>query len=210
VCGAPTASPAPRPRCAARNSRRCRSSPKPRQKSTLTALVAPTGDTLEASVSARDAGPCSAPAVPDGDRAARQSDPRRVRGARRDSTHLLDERAKEDDLFPDRNGYSFGRWDGDKLIVETTHLKEAVDQTRYPHSDQAKIVEEYRLVTNDDGSKILVANMTMTDPAFYTQPITAEKKWAYLPGVRLLPYECNEPTWESHLEQLREQQGGTG
>ena len=30
----------------------------------------------------------------------------------------------------------------DKLIVETTHLKEAVDQGRYPHSADAKIVEE--------------------------------------------------------------------
>ena len=50
----------------------------------------------------------------------------------------------------------------DMLIVETTHLKEAVDQTRFPHSDQAKILEEYRLVENDDGSKVLVANMTLT------------------------------------------------
>lgn len=123
---------------------------------------------------------------------------------------FLGERAKESDLFPDRNGYSFGRWDGDKLIVETTHLKEAVDQGRYPHSDQAKVVEEYHLITNDDGSKVLVANMTMTDPAFYTQPITAEKKWIHQPGVRLLPYECNEPLWESHLEELRQQQGGAG
>jgi len=120
----------------------------------------------------------------------------------------LGARAKEEDLFPDRNGYSFGRWQGDKLIVETTHLKEAVDQGRYPHSADAKIVEEYSLVTNDDGSKILTANMTMTDPKFYTQPVVAEKKWQYLPGVRLLPYECNEPTWDAHLETLREQRGG--
>ena len=120
---------------------------------------------------------------------------------------FTDERAKESDLFPDRNGYSFGRWEGDKLIVETTHLKEAVDQARYPHSDQAKVVEEYHLVTNDDGSKVLVANMTMTDPTFYTQTITAEKKWLYQPGVRLLPYECNEPAWDGHLEELRQQQG---
>jgi hypothetical protein len=117
----------------------------------------------------------------------------------------LGERAKEEDLFPDRNGYSFGRWEGDKLIVETTHLKEAVDQQRYPHSDQAKIVEEYHLETRDDGSKVLVANMTLEDPAFYAETIEAEKKWLGQPGVRLLPYECNEPTWESHLEELRQQ-----
>jgi hypothetical protein len=118
----------------------------------------------------------------------------------------LGEPANPEDLFPDRNGYSFGRWDGDKLIVETTHLKEAVDQQRYPHSDQAKIVEEYHLETRDDGSKVLVANMTLEDPAFYTETIKAEKKWLAQPGVRLLPYECNEPTWDSHLETLRQQQ----
>lgn len=123
---------------------------------------------------------------------------------------FLGERAKEDDLFPDRNGYSHGRWEGDKLIVETTHLKEAVDQARYPHSDQAKIVEEYTLATTDDGTKVLTARMTMTDPVFYTQAITAEKKWQLQPGVRLLPYECNEPAWEEHLERLREQQKDGG
>lgn len=119
----------------------------------------------------------------------------------------LRERAKEQDLFPDRNGYSFGRWDGDKLVVETTHLKEAVDQARYPHSDQAKIVEVYHLAANDDGTRVLTASMTLTDPAFYTQPITAEKKWQYQPGVRLLPYECNEPAWEAHLEELAGKHG---
>jgi hypothetical protein len=121
----------------------------------------------------------------------------------------LNGRADEEDLFADRNGYSVGRWEGDKLIVETTHLKEAVDQQRYPHSDQATIVEEYQLITNDDGSKVLVANMTLTDPAFYTEPIKAEKKWAFQPGVRLLPYECNEPAWEEHLDKLRAGQSGS-
>ena len=120
------------------------------------------------------------------------------------------DRADESDLFPDRNGYSVGRWEGDKLIVDTTYLKEAVDQARYPHSENAKIVEEYSLVVNDDGTKVLTSNMTMTDPDFYTQPITAEKKWQFQPGVRLLPYECNEPAWEEHLERLRKEQGETG
>jgi hypothetical protein len=122
----------------------------------------------------------------------------------------LGERAKEEDLFPDRNGYSVGRWEGDKLIVETTHLKEAVDQARYPHSEQARVVEEYTMVTSDDGTKVLTSKMTMTDPAFYTQVITAEKKWQQQPGVRLLPYECNEPTWDEHLEWLREHHGHGG
>ena len=47
-------------------------------------------------------------------------------------------------FFPERNGYSTARWEGDRLIVETTRLKTQVD-TRYPHSDQATIREVYYL-----------------------------------------------------------------
>jgi hypothetical protein len=122
----------------------------------------------------------------------------------------LADQAAERDLFPDRNGYSFGHWEGDHLVVETTHLKEAVDQSRYPHSANARVVEDYHLVVNDDGSKVLVAEMTMTDPDFYSEPVKTTKKWAFEPGVRLLPYECNEPAWEDHLDELRKQQGKTG
>lgn len=124
--------------------------------------------------------------------------------AHSETRHIyLGEPANDADLFPDRNGYSVGRWEGEKLIVETTNLKDAVDQRQFPHSDRATIVEEYELTTTEDGQKVLVANMTMTDPVFYTEPVTAEKKWTFLPGVRLLPYECNEPDWEEHLESLR-------
>jgi hypothetical protein len=121
----------------------------------------------------------------------------------------FDERVADEDLFPDRNGYSFGRWEGRRLIVETTHLKEALDQRQFPHSDRATILEEYELTTEDDGSRVLVNNMTLTDPDFYEEPVTTEKKWTYLPGVRLLPYDCNEPAWEEHLERLwRASSGG--
>lgn len=122
----------------------------------------------------------------------------------------LKDRVDDEELFAERNGYSFGRWDGDKLIVETTHLKESLDQRQFPHGDQARIVEEYALATTDDGGKVLTAQMTLTDPEFYTEPVTAEKKWSFLPNARVLAYECNEPAWEEHLEDLRRQAGDSG
>jgi len=109
----------------------------------------------------------------------------------------------EADRIPGRNGHSSGRWEGDTLVVETTHLVEQVDQ-QYAHSDQARIVERYRLTTDAKGTKVLVAEMTLTDPAFYTQPVKAEKKWAFVPNGHLLPYECAEEGWVKRLEELEQ------
>jgi hypothetical protein len=106
-----------------------------------------------------------------------------------------------EDRLPDRNGYSVGRWEGDTLVVETDFLKEQVDQ-RMAHSDQAKIVERYKL-TEEEGRKTLTATMTMTDPVFYTAPVKAEKKWSIVPNGRVMPYECVEPDWLDYLEELK-------
>ena len=105
------------------------------------------------------------------------------------------------DRIPGRNGHSSAHWEGDTLVVETTHLVEQVDQ-QYAHSDQARIVERYRLTQGADGGKVLVAEMTMTDPVFYTEPIKADKKWAFVPNGHLLPYECAEEGWHKRLEEL--------
>jgi hypothetical protein len=108
----------------------------------------------------------------------------------------------EADRFPERNGYSIGRWEGDTLVVETAQLKEQVDQ-RYSHSEQARVVERYRLSTDDAGTAVLTAEMTLTDPVFYTEPVSAVKRWQRIPNGFLMTYECNEPEWRDHLEKLK-------
>jgi len=111
------------------------------------------------------------------------------------------------DRIPDRDGYSAAHWDGETLVVETTALKEQEDQM-YPHSDLARIVERYRITSDAKGAKVLVANWTLTDPAFYTQPVVGEKKWVLDPKGILLPYECNEEAWLDHLQSLQKPVAG--
>jgi hypothetical protein len=115
--------------------------------------------------------------------------------------YLGDRIVPEADRLPGRNGHSSGRWEGSTLVVETGNLVEQVDQ-RYAHGSKAKIVERYHLEKGAKGETVLVAEMTMTDPEFYTAPVTAVKKWAKVPNGHLLPYECAEENWIKHLEQL--------
>jgi len=107
----------------------------------------------------------------------------------------------EADRVPFRNGYSSGRWQGDTLVVDTTLLVEQVD-ARYPHSAQARVEERYHLTTGAKGERVLVIDFTMTDPAFYTKPVTGQKKWMAVPNGHLLPYDCAEEGWRQRLEQL--------
>lgn len=109
------------------------------------------------------------------------------------------------DIIPSRDGTSIGRWEGDTLVVETTGLKEAVDQAS-AHSEEAKIVERYKLEKDDKGKKTLVAEMTLTDSRFYTKPVTVTKKWLGADAAqRMMPYDCTEPAWEDHLDKLRKE-----
>lgn len=118
-----------------------------------------------------------------------------------------DRNAPQADRVPGRNGYSSGRWEGDTLVVETDNLVDQVDQ-RTPHSENATIVERYRIEGKDDqGRRILAVEMTMTDPDFYTKPVVITKRWAQVPNGRLLPYECTEEHWRDRLEKLASEAG---
>jgi hypothetical protein len=76
--------------------------------------------------------------------------------------------------------------------------------TQWPHSADARIVERYHLQDAPKGGpRILVNEWEMTDPAMYTKPVKAVKKWLFDPKGILLPYECDEEGWLDHLEELK-------
>lgn len=107
-------------------------------------------------------------------------------------------------FFPERNGYSTARWEGDRLIVETTRLKAQVD-TRYPHSDHASIREVYYLDEPlEDGTRVLAAELTMHDPLWLEEPFVTTKRWQEMENYHVLSYECSEPLWLDELEELYE------
>ncbi|MEY2852956.1 MAG: hypothetical protein RL030_88 [Pseudomonadota bacterium] len=108
------------------------------------------------------------------------------------------------DILPSRGGVSWGRWDGKTLVVETTGLKESIDQAT-AHSEDARIVERYTPVVRD-GLRRLNVEVTIHDPAFYSSPPTIRREYTQLQEGRMLDYDCTEPDWDEYLDKLREQQ----
>lgn len=106
------------------------------------------------------------------------------------------------DILPSRGGMSWGRWEGDTLVVETTGLQESIDQPT-AHGENARIIERYTPYTRD-GLRRLRVQVTIEDPEFYTEPPTLEREYTELQNGRMLDYDCVEPNWLEHLERLRE------
>ncbi len=117
---------------------------------------------------------------------------------------FLDQATQPARPFPQRNGHSIGRWDGDTLVVDTTAIK-AVTFGSVPHSDQVHVVERIRAI--DDGAALL-NEVTITDPMMYTQPVVVQQYYrAAPPDTRMLEYECTEGMWAEHEAARAEKTG---
>jgi len=107
--------------------------------------------------------------------------------------------------LPVRQGYSEGKWDGDTLVVTTTDLSDGIDQRTYPHSEDAVMVERFHLVPDATVGKILEYELTMTDPVYYTEPVSFTRKWMPLKDGHIMAYNCTEEAWLNLLELRRQQ-----
>ena len=89
---------------------------------------------------------------------------------------------------PNLLGHSVGHWEGDTLVVDTTHIDYPhFDKTGIPQTEAVRNLE--RFTVNDEGSR-LEYSVTITDPAIFTEPVVMTKTWAYRPGETINPYDC--------------------
>ena len=94
------------------------------------------------------------------------------------------------------NGYSIGRWEGDALIIETTHLA-AGETTRdgYPKSEAMTLREVIRVERRADGL-YLSESVTLTDPENFREPFTTTNEFVLEPDWELLSFDCQPTEYE--------------
>lgn len=87
-------------------------------------------------------------------------------------------------------GYSRGRWDGDTLVVESTHFRDGgwLDVNGAPLTSEGKITERIRRPTVGT----LEIDVTIDDPKAYTRPWTVRVNQRLLPDADLIEFVCLE------------------
>lgn len=88
-----------------------------------------------------------------------------------------------------KSGFSSGRWEGETLVVETTHLAAGTFMNNgLNHSDGLAMTERFRL--SPDGST-LWATQLYQDPAMFEGHAARYMAWTRVPGEHVYPYECD-------------------
>lgn len=86
-------------------------------------------------------------------------------------------------------GFSTGEWQGDTLVVTTTHLKEGhLRRNGVPHSDQIKVTEYF----TRHGENLLTMVAVFDDPIYLTEPLVRHMSFRYVPDATMPEYPCEE------------------
>ncbi len=85
-------------------------------------------------------------------------------------------------------GYSIGHLDDGVLIIETSKVDfPYLDDDGTPMSEQARLVE--RFTVSVDGKR-LDYEVSVTDPENLIEPAVWDAAWKWVPGTRIMPFEC--------------------
>ena len=84
------------------------------------------------------------------------------------------------------NGFSTGEWEGDKLKVTTTHLKEGwIRRNGLARSNKATLTEFF--IRHGD---FLTIVSIVKDPVYLAEPLVRTEHWYVNPGYTLSPFLC--------------------
>jgi hypothetical protein len=95
----------------------------------------------------------------------------------------------EKDVFASWQGHSTGHWAGNVLHVETVRINAGFFNQNWPISEDARLVEEYRIV---NGGKRLEILQTVVDPANYREPLSRVSYLDWRPDLEIHNFPCEE------------------
>jgi len=101
--------------------------------------------------------------------------------------------AAEPPTEPSQMGFSRGRFEGETLVVETSGIRAQIfDPDGVPQSEQIRLVE--RFTPNADFTR-LDYRISVTDPAYFTEPFELSRYFIWKPEMTVQAYDCLERDW---------------
>lgn len=104
----------------------------------------------------------------------------------------------DNDPLPWWYGYSVGHWEGDTLVVETSHFRGSgwLDFNGSPSSEELTITERFRRI---NAGRIEI-DITIDDPGAYTEPFDVRVEHDLMPDTNLIEWVCEDERSTQYFE----------
>ncbi|MDH3420570.1 MAG: DUF6152 family protein [Gammaproteobacteria bacterium] len=98
--------------------------------------------------------------------------------------------SSHDGAEPAHQGHSIGWWEGETLVIDTTHFSNhrSGNARGVPSGSSKHVVERYELNADRTG---LTYSFVLEDPEHLTAPVSGEVHSAYRPDVEFSPVPCD-------------------
>ena len=88
-----------------------------------------------------------------------------------------------------KSGHSVGHWEGDTLVVDTTHLAAGTFMNNgFNHTEALRMTEHFRL--SPDGTTLWLTQL-YEDPGTFAGLAARYMAWTRRPGEYVFPYDCD-------------------
>lgn len=113
----------------------------------------------------------------------------------------LDGRTLPAEPDPGWFGTSVGRWEGNTLVIETVGIETdvIVSENGLPHSESLRVTERLSVVQDAARGRVLVDEITLTDPKAYQQPLKATRYFTWAPNAPMRESRCTDRLWIDKL-----------
>jgi len=85
-------------------------------------------------------------------------------------------------------GVSAGRWEGDTLVVETTHFNDRLAIQRARTTGALRLIERFTRIADET----IDYEVTVDDPGTWVRPWSVLVPLSSQPGYQVFPFECHE------------------
>lgn len=88
-----------------------------------------------------------------------------------------------------KNGHSIGHWEGDELVVDTTHLESGTFMNNgFNHTENLHMVERFK--KSADGQTLWLTQV-YEDPGTFEGKAARYMAWRKVEGEHIYPYDCD-------------------
>ncbi len=117
----------------------------------------------------------------------------------------LDSKTFPENYVASQMGYAIAHWEGEELVIETRGMTATNEVSVHQRSEQARVIERWRLLREPGKNDRIEIKLTLEDPVLLKKPAFGRQLYERAePGTVVGGYNCPQALWDDYVASIKE------